>query len=118
MYPLDCVPDNIILKWLDCLGEKTISQTIQWNVTQDMLSAPLDSTWIFRVTRHADAYFIGISQLHPNGRVDWVTLVNKVVRNTLFNYVQEFEANIRRYASAGEEWQKTLNKFHLLITSS
>ena len=115
MYPLDCVPDEIILTWFSRLREKTISRAIQWTVTQDSISAPLNILYTFRVTKDIPNYLVVIST-GPTGMVEFVTVVNKIVRETLFVCVDTFNTDIRKYASALSDWQKTLQVFHRLIT--
>ena len=119
MYTLDCVPDDMLLKWFNCLREKTIAQTIQWTVTHDAISVPLDDRHVFKITRCDDnTYMISMGISYQSQRVDWVTLINNTtLRVTFFLHICAFEAEIRRYVFSMDEWKETLSEFHSLVTS-
>lgn len=121
MYPLDCVPDDIIVNaWLHALREKTITRAISWTVTPDTLKAKLNERYTFIVANHVDAYFVSIRQnVHNNNisSIDWATIVNAHIRENLFVAIRAFDAEIRQYVTAEPHWQKMLSEFHLLIMS-
>ena len=119
MYPLDCVSDDILLKWFNCLREKTITRAIQWTVTRDAISVPMGDRHIFKIARcDTDTYIISIGIPYQSGSAHWITLINnKNKRETRFLHVRTFEDDIRRYVFSLDEWKETLSEFHSLVTS-
>ncbi len=119
MFVLDYVPDDILFMWLDHLREATITQDIQWKITDGQISAKLDDLHTFLIIRHEpDAYWITINVPHHNGRTALSTLTHKErVREDIFAYTHKFYTDIVTYASMTADLKPSLKEFHRLITS-
>lgn len=122
MYPLDCVPDDIILHaWLYALREKMVSGMLPLTVTSDTISAKLNERYAFVIKRHGEAYFVSIRQNVHDGMTstrDWMTIVNPIVRSQLLAPIRAFETEVRQYVATEPEWRQTLSEFHSLIMSA